>query len=137
MGGFACFCFRVWPIAGIFVSFVNKKSYWKLEKFDYLCGFFSLLALVLWGITKNPLIAIIFAIASDGFASLPTLIKLWRYPETETIAPYSTGLFNAVTSFFAVKTWSIKETAFPVYLVIACSALLAVAARPRFAKKQI
>jgi hypothetical protein len=56
-------------------SFVNKKAYWKLEKFDYICGISSALALLLWWLTKEPAIAIVFAIISDAFAAIPTLIK--------------------------------------------------------------
>lgn len=100
-------------------SFVNKNSYWKLETFDYLCGFCSALALILWGITKEPVIAIVFAIASDGFAAIPTLVKSWKYPETETAAAYTTGLFSALTSFTAIKIWNFSSYAFPAYLVIA------------------
>lgn len=106
------------PLLVFIVSFVNKKSYWKLETFDYLCGFCSVLALVLWAITKEPVIAIIFAIASDGFATVPTLIKSWKFPETETADAYTTGLFNALTSFAAIKIWSFSSYAFPAYLVI-------------------
>lgn len=35
------------PLLVLIVSFINKNSYWKLEKFDYLCGLFSALALIL------------------------------------------------------------------------------------------
>lgn len=106
------------PLIIFIISFVNKNSYWKLETFDYWCGFFSILALVLWGITKQPVIAIVFAIVSDFFAAIPTLIKSWKYPETERVAPFSTGLFNALTSFGAVKMWGFSELAFPIYLVV-------------------
>ncbi|KKR26071.1 MAG: hypothetical protein UT55_C0018G0001, partial [Candidatus Peregrinibacteria bacterium GW2011_GWE2_39_6] len=92
--------------------------YWKLEIFDYICGAFSMLALVLWGITKDPLIAIIFALTSDGFAAIPTIIKSWKHPETESLGAYTAGLLNSLTSFFALKTFSISELAFPIYLVL-------------------
>lgn len=107
------------PLLVFIASFVNKNSYWKLETFDYLCGFCSVLALVLWGITKEPVIAIVFAIASDGFAAIPTLVKSWKYPETETAVAYTTGLFSALTSFTAIKIWNFSSYAFPAYLVIA------------------
>ncbi|MCX6798118.1 MAG: hypothetical protein NTX66_02820 [Candidatus Falkowbacteria bacterium] len=105
------------------ISFVNKKSYWKLETFDYWCGFFSLLALILWGITKQPIVAIIFAMISDFFAAVPTLAKAWKHPETENAAPYLAGLFNALTSFAAVKMWGFTELAFPIYLILIDSSL--------------
>ena len=106
------------PLLIFLASFVSKKSYWKLERFDFLCGLCSVLALVLWGITKEPVIAIIFAIASDAFAAVPTLVKSWKYPETETVDVYAAGLFCSLTSFTAAKMWSFAEVAFPVYLVI-------------------
>lgn len=117
MSGFA-------PLLVFIASFINKKSYWRLEPFDYACGLCSFLALALWGITREPLIAIIFAIASDGFAAIPTIIKSWKHPETETVAAYTTGAFNALTSFFAIKIWAIAEFAFPIYLIFINSALI-------------
>ncbi len=112
------------PLLVFISSFVNKNAYWKLEKFDYFCGFFSLLALILWFITKQPLIAIIFAIVSDFFAAIPTLIKSAKYPETESVSPYTTGLFSAITSFFAIKIWLFPEYGFASYLVLINIALI-------------
>lgn len=124
------------PLLVLLASFVNKKSYWKLEKFDYLCGLCSILALVLWEITKEPVIAIIFAIASDAFAAIPTLMKSWKYPETETADVYTTGLFNSLTSFAAIKMWSFAAIAFPVYLVMINSSLILAIYRKRIFKKE-
>lgn len=104
------------PLLVFLASFVNKNSYWKLEKFDYLCGFFSIIALLLWWITKNPVVAIIFAIISDFFAAIPTLIKSWKYPETETVSVFICAIFNALTSFVAIKMWNFTSLAFPIYL---------------------
>ena len=110
MSGFGPFCVLV-------VSLFSKKSYWKLTVFDYFCGFFSVLALILWLITKEANIAIIFAIVSDFFAAVPTLKKAWTNPETETVTIYLTGLVSALTSFAAVSRWIFPEYGFSVYLV--------------------
>ena len=72
------------PLLVFIASFVNKHAHWKLGMFDYACGLSSVLALVLWALTKDPVIAIIFAIIADGLAALPTLVKSWAHPETET-----------------------------------------------------
>lgn len=107
-----------WPLLIFVASFFNKKSYWKLEKIDYICWISSVLALVLWRLTKEPAIAIIFAIISDIFAAIPTLIKWRKYPETETVQAFMGWLFSALTAFFALKIFSFTELAFPIYLVI-------------------
>jgi hypothetical protein len=124
------------PLLVFIISFVNKKSYWKLGKFDYLCGFFSVLALVLWGITKEPVIAIIFSIVSDGFAAAPTLVKIWESPESESKGPYATGLFNSMTSFAAVKTWNFSSFGFAAYLTIMNVALVMAFYRRNFFRKK-
>ncbi len=105
------------PLMVFVASFVNKKSYWKLEKLDYICGSIAILALILWRITDDPIVAIQFAILSDALAALPTLIKSWKFPETESGIAYTTSLFGTATSFFAFKTGDFSEWAFPVYLV--------------------
>ncbi|MDP2586286.1 MAG: hypothetical protein Q8P32_00735 [Candidatus Komeilibacteria bacterium] len=122
------------PLLVFIASFINRNAYWKLEKFDYLCGLFSVLALVLWAITKEPLVAIMLAIVSDGFAAIPTLIKSWKYPETETISPYVAGLFSSLTSFFAITTWQASAYSFPFYLVIMNILLITSLTKHKFKK---
>lgn len=108
----------IMPLTILAASFINKEAYWKLETFDYLCGFFSLTALILWAITKEPLVAIFFAIIGDFFAAIPTLVKSWRHPETETASAYVASLLATLTSFFAITLWTFSAYAFPLYLVM-------------------
>ncbi len=111
------------PFLVFIVSFINKNAYWKLERFDYACGFFSILALLLWAITKDANIAIIFSILSDGAAAIPTLVKSWKFPETETATPFTFGIINCLTSFFAIKVWMFSSYAFVVYLLFINTAI--------------
>jgi len=104
------------PLLILAASFVIRKSYWKLSPSDYICGLLSSLALILWYFTKDPNVAIFFAIVSDGLASVPTLTKAWSRPETESAWPYIVGVFNSLTSFGAAKLWTFSEYAFPTYL---------------------
>lgn len=106
------------PLLIFFSSFINKNSYWKLNFFDYLCGVLSALAIVLWIITKNPMIALVFAILADFSAGIPTLIKSWNFPETETAISYATSAFSAFTGFFAIKRGDISEYIFGLYIII-------------------
>jgi len=103
----------------IFISsFVNKKSYWELKKLDYICLVLAILGLILWWITNNPLLAIIFSILADFFASLPLIIKSYKFPETETIFPFFTWLIANLSAFLVIKNWLPEEYLFPVYLVL-------------------
>jgi hypothetical protein len=123
------------PLLVFIASFINKKSYWKLGIFDYLCGLFSVLALVLWGITNEPNIAIVFSIASDGFAAIPTLVKAWKYPETESMGPYAATIFSVLISFAAIKIWNFSSLAFPIYLFVICTLLIIAIYRRKIFRK--
>jgi len=108
----------VCPLMIFIASFAVKGTKWKLVKLDYACGILSVLALVFWAATNDPDIAVAFAILSDGLASVPTLIKGWQYPETETGWPYLIGIFGGYTSFLAITAWTFSQYAYPAYLVI-------------------
>jgi len=118
------------PFLVFSASFFCKKAYWKLSPFDYVCGILSGLALALWYLTNNPNIAIIFAILSDALAAVPTFIKAWHNPETESAWPYIVGIFSPITSFLVATMWTFSELAFPAYL-IAINALLAISVLKR------
>ena len=105
------------PLLVFTASFFSKKAYWKLSTFDYLCGILSGLAVFLWLITSNPNLAIVFAIAADAFAAVPTLTKARYNPETESVWPFIVGTFSPLTSFLAATTWAFSELAFPTYLI--------------------
>jgi uncharacterized membrane protein HdeD (DUF308 family) len=106
------------PFLVFTASFFNKKAYWKPSSFDYICGSLSGLALVLWFITNDANLAIIFAIVSDALAAVPTLTKAWHNPETESAWPFIIGVFSPLTSFLAATTWAFSELAFPTYLIV-------------------
>lgn len=103
------------PLCILIASFFNTKAYWKLGVLDYVCGALAVLALLFWSVTRDPLVAIYFAIAADVFALYPTLTKAWKYPETETGITYITALFNATIGLF-VATQGVSEVAFLAYL---------------------
>lgn len=112
------------PLLILLSSFVNKKSYWKLGKLDYFCFIFALWALVLWGVTDNALLAIIFAVLADFLAAIPLLIKMYKFPETETIWPFFAGLFANFTASLVIENWILEEYLFPLYLVMICILLI-------------
>ena len=106
------------PISIFIASFMNKESYWKIEKFDYICGLLSLITLIFWYITKNPIVAISFAIISDIFAATPTVTKSYKYPETETSTFYVFFLMGILISFIGTKTLDFTSHAFSIYLIL-------------------
>ncbi len=112
------------PLIVFFVSFVNPQSYWKLTLFDYFCGAFAVVALGFWGFANSPVIAILFLAIADGFAALPTIIKAWKFPETETKITYVAGLVAVLLVLPSIPVWNIENSAFQIYLLLANVALI-------------
>lgn len=86
--------------------------------FDALCGFLCVIAIVLWQVTGNPLLAIVFAILADICATLPTLKKVWVDPESEHAGAW---LYISLAMMFGALATDIYDTAnlaFPTYMAL-------------------
>lgn len=106
------------PLIIFLGSFVNKKAYWKITKFDLACGALSLLGLVLWQITQVGNIAIIFSIIADGLAYVPTIVKSYKFPETESAWPWLAVSANGFITLLTITHWNFSNFGFPLYLLI-------------------
>lgn len=114
----ATFAFGLPCFLIFFASFFNKKAYWKITTFDLTCGAFSLIGLALWSITQVGNWAILLAIVSDGLASIPTIVKSYKAPETENYLTYVSNGLGAIITLLAIKQWGFAYSAFPVYILL-------------------
>lgn len=113
------------PLLIVLVSFINKKAYWKSEPRDYLLMAAATVGLILWAITKEPNLAIIFSLVADLLAGLPTVIKAYKYPETESGLAYAISAVGFGVGVLAIQTFTFENYAFITYIFI-INALLAV-----------
>lgn len=103
----------------IFIStFLNKNSYWKLGRIDFICGLLSLLGLILWLITKTGNIAILFSILADFIAGFPTIIKSYVDPESEKSLLFWGEVIGSILTLLTIKIWTIAEFAYPLYIML-------------------
>jgi len=106
------------PLLILFASFVNKKSFWKITRFDIFCAVLSILGLILWYLTKVGNVAIFFSIISDLFAGIPTIVKSYTSPETENYKAYLFGGINAFITLLTIQIWNFANWGFPFYIFI-------------------
>ncbi|MBO67671.1 MAG: hypothetical protein CL398_05100 [Acidiferrobacteraceae bacterium] len=117
-------------------SFVNSKSYWALTRFDWFCGGLSATALLFWQFADSPLTAVMLATIANTLASIPTFIKAWNFPETESRPVYIASFLSAILIIPAIPVWTIANSAFQIGLMITTGALLCAVYRKDFAKKE-
>ena len=106
------------PVLVLIASFVVKNGYWHITKFDVYCGILAFAALIMWVITKSFSLSILFAILSDGLAAFPTLLKSWKYPETESASTYIGGIIANILGLFLIREWSFPIYSLGIYFIL-------------------
>lgn len=114
------------PLLVVLATFVSRQAIWKITTFDWLCGVMSLSGIVLWLITGQGILAIIFAIIADSVAAVPTIIKSYKHPETENWVIYLGGLGNSTITLLTISTWTFATYGFPLYIFVTCTVLIAI-----------
>jgi len=109
-----------------------KRGMGGYAKTDIVCLTIALFGIVLWQVTKTPVVALYFAILADFMGMVPSLIKTYRFPHTEVYLPFLLDFFAALFSFLAVKNRTIPEVSYPLYLVFINLAMTLLILRPLF-----
>lgn len=111
LAGFVC-------VPVLIAATVKHNGYWKITSFDVGCGIFSMVSIILWVATRNTDISIIFAILADLFAAIPTIIKSYKFPETETAIMYMPGIINNTIGLLIVHKWIFSQYSFGIYFIL-------------------
>lgn len=111
------------PLLIFLASFVNKKAFWDITKLDIVCGVLSIGGLVLWLITGTGNLAIFFAIIADLLAGIPTIIKSFKNPETESPYVFLGGGTASLITLLTITVWRFEYYAFPLYIFLICALL--------------
>lgn len=102
----------------VLASYLDKDAYWKTERHDYYLAGAAIFGIILWALTDNPNLAIAFSLLADLFAGLPTLIKTYKHPETESWRSYVIYTVGYGITLLAIQTISFENFAFVFYLFI-------------------
>jgi hypothetical protein len=106
------------PLLVFISSFFNIKSRWNLTAFDLVCGALSILGLILWIITNDPILAISFSILADGLAALPTIKKSFYHPESESEYAFLGGTISGAITTLALTRYDLANLGFPLYIFL-------------------
>ena len=112
------------PLLVFLASFISRGSVWKLTRFDVICGILSVFAVVLWQLTGSGSLAILLAIAADGLAAVPTIVKSYKEPESENWHVFFFWALGAIITLFAIDTWDFAHYGFPVYIFVTFTLLV-------------
>jgi len=106
------------PFLIVLASFLNKKAYWKTQKSDYILMAAAFAGILAWFITDEPNLAILLVLVADLCAGIPTVIKSFKYPETESWIAYAISTLGFGIGIAAIQTFDFQNSAFVIYLFI-------------------
>jgi hypothetical protein len=118
------------PLVVSAVALCTDRSASRLTPFTLLCGGAALVGIVLWQVTDRPVLAIVFCIVADLFATLPTLRKAWADPGSEYAPSYLVSVLAALAAFGVIEHRDLTAAGFPLYLFVINAALFVFAAAP-------
>ncbi len=99
-------------------SIAKRVGVWSTTIYDYVFFGLGIIGLILWQVLDIPLIALICAIAADLFFGLPTLVKTFKDPSSETSFVWMTSAISGVLSLLAAQAFVFHEVAYPMYLFL-------------------
>ncbi len=79
----------------------------------------GILAIILWLITKQPVLSVILVTIVDAMGFIPTIRKSWTRPHEETMSMYALSMLKHSLSLLAIHSYSVVTVLYPGYLVFA------------------
>ena len=95
------------PAAVVVASFVARRGSWTITRFDWVCGGVCLAAVAVYSGTLKGDLAIVLLVTADGFAALPSMLKSWKAPETETWTAFLAGFTSSTLTLLTVTHWTL------------------------------
>ena len=119
------------PLLIVAASYFNEKAYWKSDPRDYYLMAAAIIGIILWAVTDKPNLAILFSLLADVLAGIPTLIKSYYHPQSESWIAYAISAFGFGISLLSVQTYNFENIAFVAYVFILNAAFAVLASRGR------
>lgn len=107
-------------IAGLAVTYGERN----ITKSDWFAFVGAIIIIPVWYFTQDPLWAVILATAVDAMAYYPTFRKSYLKPYEENFMTYSIDISKWIVALFALGHYSATTMLYPVFLLLANSALV-------------
>lgn len=105
------------PIA-VCIAALHKDAYKVTFSYsDKWCIALTVSGIILWLISKNPLMALSMSILADIFSSIPTILKSYRNPESEHPTAYMLSIVSMAVTLLTINSWQPANWLFTAYIL--------------------
>lgn len=101
------------------ISFFGfRKGSSNIVLIDWISLLGAGIALLLWAVTKNPLLSVILITITDAFGFFPTFRKSFSRPQEETVSTFFLSGLKFIFAILALRTVSVITALYPLSLVL-------------------
>ncbi|MDE1970131.1 MAG: hypothetical protein KGI50_00940 [Patescibacteria group bacterium] len=106
----------VWTLGtGIVVVLSFKKgNYAPITGLEKICLVLSGLGILLWATTGSPRLGLIASVSASCVGGIPTTLKAWKEPWTETISGWLLMVMGTIFSSLAIQQWTFDSSFLPI-----------------------
>jgi hypothetical protein len=118
LSAFGTFALGLSPLVVFIISVVKNRKVSHLTPLTITCALCTFAGIILWRITSDASMAILFSIIADIFAGLPTIVKAYKDPESEYARPYLISIVSTIIILSTVQSCTFASVAFPLYMFL-------------------
>ncbi|HVM73705.1 MAG TPA: hypothetical protein VMU13_02415 [Candidatus Paceibacterota bacterium] len=85
---------------------------------DGICLILAICAIIIWQLINDPVLAILISIVADLTAGIPTYVKAYREPFTESLLAWSLLIIANTLALIAAHPFNTANVAFPLYVSV-------------------
>jgi len=94
----------------------KKVGVWSTTIYDYVFFGLGILGIILWQTFDAPLLAIILSVIADLFFAIPTVVKVYKDPESENYKAWVPYCIAGIFGLLALGTFTSTEVLYPIYI---------------------
>jgi len=126
-GGYSLFFFISTALLVDFVFILSlSHGMGGASKIDRLCLTLALVLLLYWVATKDTYTSTVVAVIIDGIGAIPTLIKTYHHPKSETYIQWILSSIAGLLTLLAVPTLSWILIIYPLYVFFMDGAIVVI-----------
>jgi len=126
-GGYSSLFFISTTVLVTFVFLLSlRHGIGKISRVDSICLVLAILLLIYWLTLKETRISTVFAVIIDGIGAIPTLIKTYHHPETETYPQWTLAGIGGLFTMLAVPSLDWVLLIYPAYVFLMNGAIVTV-----------
>lgn len=117
--GFAAIAFGASEIFTVIIFFISLRyGLKKIPRRDTYFLIAALLGIIPWFITKDPTWSVVIMVTIDLIAFVPTLMKTWHHPKTETPLLYGSNVLRHGLALFALSSYNVATMLHSIAMIV-------------------